>query len=315
MLAEFRVVFDIVLPILVLGLAGYAGARAGYLSPALANGLSAYVFDIAMPVVLLRTFANMDMPADPPWALLASFYLPGYAVFLGTMLVARRWHPADRAGRVLTAYGCCAGNAVLIGLPLISRAAGDAGLVPYFILMTIHTLAYLTPGTILIELSRNRSGSPRALPREVLRAVGTNPIIVATVVGLAMNALSLRLPAALDDAAQYLSESVTPCALIALGAALSRYHLRGGGWQTAYVATVKLFALPALVALLALYVFELDRTWAMVAVLLSAQPSAIMFQVLAERYQAAQAAAASAVLITTVASIVWMPVLLFLFHR
>ena len=41
------------------------------------EGLARFVFDFAIPALLLRTFANADLPDDMPLDPIGSYYLPG----------------------------------------------------------------------------------------------------------------------------------------------------------------------------------------------------------------------------------------------
>ena len=69
-----------------------------------------------------------------------------------------------------------------------------------------------------------------------------------------------------------MQNAVTPCALFALGATLTRYGIIGHLKQTCVIILAKCVAFPLVVWISCRYVFGIDPLWAIVATLLAAQP-------------------------------------------
>ena len=69
-------------------------------------------------------------------------------VFAGML----RRHGLSQRGAVL-ALAATYGNAVMIGIPLVSLAWGEAGLVTLFTLIPIHSLVLLTTATVVLEFA------------------------------------------------------------------------------------------------------------------------------------------------------------------
>ena len=307
-------VIDVVAPVFGLGLIGYVAARLGWFSESMAQGLARFVFDYAIPLLLVRMFSGARLPNQVPIELWVGFYTPVFAVYaLGILLSARQF---DRGfmEQVIAGFGCAFGNTVLLGLPIVLLFFGDDGIVPFFILISVHGLSLFTVTTVLLEYGRNAKNSLRTLPFEVFKGLVKNPIIVGIAVGLILNRAAIPLPGPIDQVAEYMQQAVAPCALFSLGASLTRYGLVGRLQESLQLIAMKMLLMPALVWILTSVVFELSPLVAMVATLTAAQPVGVNVYLFAQRYHSAQALATTSVFLSTVFSIATLPLLLYLFQ-
>ena len=307
------VVVDIVLPVFgVVGL-GYGATRVGWFSGDAESGLAKYVFDFAVPLMLLRTLATAQLPAAIPWGFFGSYYLSAATVAGLGFLLARFAFRRSYGGQVITGFGFSFGNTVLLGLPLILTTFGDQAELPFFILLSVHGLIFFTLTTVLLEIDR-QAASGRDLWMQTLRSLVTNPILVGIFVGLTFNLGPIPLPAPVEQICALMQRSVTPCALFGLGAALTRYGLAGRLFQSSLVVLGKTVLMPALVYVLATFVFHIDPLWTQVAVLMAAQPSGVMTYVFAKKYGVCESIATTSIFLSTTSSLVTLSVILYLFE-
>ncbi len=297
-----------------MGLLGYFAARRGWFSAKAAEGLALFVFDWAVPIMLVRVFASAPLPESFPWKLLAAFYVPACLFYALGILVAKKYFDRLYFDQVITGFAYTFGNSVLLGLPLILLTFGEAGTVPFFILLSLHGLSFLSVTTILMELGRNRAQSIPKLISGTVKGFISNPIILGMITGLILNQLQITLPGPLDKIAEYMQMAVMPCALFSLGAALNAYGIVGNLSESMVAILVKNIAFPALVWALSVYVLGLPPLWAMIATLLAAQPAGVNIYLFAQRYQAAQALATTTVFLSNVVGIATLTVLLFIFE-
>lgn len=140
----------------------------------------------------------------------------------------------------------------------------------------------------------------------VWREIARNPLIWATLAGLALNLLGFVLPKPLQVFLGRLGDASVALGLMAVGAAL-RFRggtpLRGAG---VYLVAVKLFALPV-AALLLGRALGLDGLNLQVAVLFAALPTASSAYILAMRMGGDGQSVAWLISATTVASMFTMP--------
>jgi malonate transporter len=307
-------VVEITVPVFGIGLLGYLATRLGWFSAQAGEGLARFVFDFAIPALLLRTFANADLPEDMPLDLIGSYYLPVAAFYLLGMLVAKYFYARPFDGQVITGFSFSFGNAVLLGLPLVLLTLGDTDSLPYFILLSLHPLSLLTVTTVLLEGNRHRDASPVNLIGKVFLGLLKNPILLGIVGGITLNRLGLPLTGALNTTAGYLQNSVAACSLFALGASMTKYRIAGQLKQSATVILGKNIAFPVCVYFACTQVFALSAQWTFIAVLMAAQPTGVNAYIFAERYGTAQALATTTVFLSTTVSLLTIPVLLYLYH-
>lgn len=302
------------MPVFGIGLLGYIATRTGYFSVQSGEGLARFVFDFAIPALLLRTFANAELSGDLPLDLIGAYYLPVAILYLVGMVIGRRIFLRNFGGQIITAFSFCYGNAVMLGLPLVLLTVGDKQALPYFILLSLHALSIFTVTTVLLEISRHRDASLQKMIGKIFFGLLKNPILLGIVGGIVLNRLHMPLSGPLDTAIVFLQNSVAACSLFALGAAMTKYSFVGQLKQSLVVVVAKNLALPVMVYISCNSVFALSAHWTFVAVLMASQPIGIAAYLFAERYNTAQALASTSVFLSTSFSLLSIPVLLYFYQ-
>ncbi|MEM7206402.1 MAG: AEC family transporter [Pseudomonadota bacterium] len=305
-------VVDITLPVFGIALLGYFATRLKFFSAEAGTGLARFVFDFAIPALLVRTFANADLPSALPINYLLSYYIPVALFYVLGMLLAAKVYGRPLAGQAITGFSCCYGNGILLGLPLVLLTFGDEASIPYFILLSMHALTLFTTVTVLLEVSRNRDANILRKVGNVLLGLLKNPILIGIVCGIALNRLHIEIPTSIDTALRYFQNAVAACSLFALGVSMTRYRIAGQLTQSIVVTITKNLGLPLIVYLSCSMVFGMSAHWTFVAVLLAAQPTGVNAYIFAERYNTAQALTTTTVFISTALSLITLPTLLYL---
>ena len=308
------VLIDILLPVFGVVAMGYAAARLGWFSEAAEKGVSAFVFNFAVPFMLLRTVSSTQLPESIPWDLFGSYYIPAFTVYGIGMLLARYVFGRDIMGAILTGMGCAFSNTVLLGLPLILLAYGEEQALPFFLILSVHGIMLFTGTTIMLEAAKGTSQKPLDLLQQILVGIVKNPILLGLISGLTLNLAGLSLVGPIDQIAATMTGAVLPCALFVLGCSLRRYGIAGRLTQSLPLTALKLIAFPLGVFLLGTFVFDLDPIWVQVAVITAAQPSGVMVFVFAQRYGTAHALATTSIFLSTIGSVLTVGVILWLFR-
>jgi len=303
-------VLDVVLPVFGILFLGYGAARGGFFDEGAQRGLGLFVFNFAIPILLFRTLAQTELPPDPPWGLLLSYYLGAIGVFVLGMLGARLLGHQGLDMQAILGFGGCFSNTVQIGMPLILKALGERATLPLFLVIAFHGLLLITLLTVIMELARGSTGSLRQLPLNTARGLLTNPIVVGLLLGLGYNLLGWPLPTALERIAATMGQAVVPCALFSMGAGLSRYRIAGNLREALLLVGLKNFLHPLLVYLLATRVFHLNALWLAVVLLLAALPVGVNPFLFAQRYRVGVPAVTTAIVISTALSVLTLSVLL-----
>ena len=313
------VAFPLVLPIFAIIAIGYAAARTGFLGRAAIDGLDRYVFTFAIPALLFRALAGTELPATLPWTLWLTYYGATLATWALGLVAVRLLAGRSLRDSIMIGFGCAQSNTVMVGIPIILSALGDAAGPPLFFIIGFHGLILITVATVGLEWagSRDQSGDDERPARtalrgflSVLRGTLCNPVILGLAGGVIYGQLGVAIPGPVDRMLELLGGSAIPCALFVIGAVLTRHRLGHSLGLAALVATLKLLAHPALVWLVATYVLALPLPWVQVATLLAAMPTGVYCSILANRYRAAPEVASSVVVLSTVASLVTITALL-----
>ena len=295
-------------------LIGYLAARTALFDEPSVRGLSLFAFNFAIPVLLLRTVAQTDMPPHPEWAFVFTYFSGAFTIFAAGAMIARLIF--NRRGAVPAVFGisACFSNTTILGIPIVLKAYGDAAAVPLALILGFHSALLFTLTTVVAEVG---AGIGVPLPK-LLRNVGTglltNPILWGIAGGLVLNFLALPLPGMLDQLAAMLGGAALPTALFALGANLSRFRLTRTLREALALTTLKTVIQPALIYLLGRHVFGLTPVSLAVAVTMAALPTGINAYLFGARYDSATAEATSTILISTLVSVLTLGFLLAALH-
>ncbi|MGO4670620.1 AEC family transporter [Bosea sp. 2YAB26] len=286
----------VVLPVFGLIGLGYVARWTKLVRETTGEGLSDFVFVLAVPCLLFRTLAKADIPASQPWGYWISYFTGLTIVWALAMLIAHRVFSRKGPELVVSGFAAAQSNTVFVGVPMILKAYGDAGAVPLGLLLAIHLPVTMTAATLLAE---GRSASLKMMARRLF----THPIIIGILLGSAVRPVIGFIPAPVWTLVDLLAGAAVPCALISLGIAMRRYGLESGLGLPAVLSALKLGLHPLIVYLLATRVFEMPAHWSGVAVLFAACPCGINAYLFAERYRQGVADASSAIALSTMLSL------------
>jgi len=304
-------VVDIILPVFGIVILGFGAAKAGWFDDAATRGLSLFVFNFAIPIMLFRSIATTELPAVIEWGFVVSYYLGVFGLYTLNLLVARYLYGRRGDEAAIFGFGSGMSNTVLLGLSVILQAYGDRAALPALMIIAINAPLIFPVVTVSIETARGSGAGLRAVVRASIIGLVRNPIILGLAGGIAFNLLAIPIPGPVDGVAQLLSGAALPCALFAMGASLSQFRLAGQIPQAMATVFLKLVAHPLIVFCLTRYVFGLDALWVGVATLMAAMPTGINVYLFAQRYQICIGSAATTILASTGFSMVTISIVLY----
>ncbi|MFE6662502.1 AEC family transporter [Streptomyces sp. NPDC057697] len=209
-------------PIWMLTAIGYAVGRSGLLGDRAEAVLGRFVFHVAMPAALFTmvsgarpgSFANSSMVAFA----VSTALVCGLGFLASGRLFGRG--TADRAvGGMASGYV----NSANLGIPVAVQVLGDASFVAQIILFQVLLVSPVVL-TLLDTGTGARAGTgsgKRVVVRRMVTMPVRNPVIMASLLGLAVSALGLRLPHALAHSFDLLGTAAVPTALVTLGLSLN----------------------------------------------------------------------------------------------
>src|SRR5215213_7614688 len=167
----------IILPVFGLIGIGFLARQIGLVTDRTGEGLSDFVFTLAVPCLIFRTLVRAEIPDVQPWGYWIS-YFSGVAVVWVLATIAARAAGLTGTAAVVAGFSAGQANTVLVGVPMILKAYGDAGAVPLFLLIAVHLPVTMTLATLLAE---GRGASPLLLIRRLV----THPIVMGILAGTA----------------------------------------------------------------------------------------------------------------------------------
>ena len=282
-------------------------------------------FDTGSSALLSRLVVSVALPAYMISNLMSSYdrakllaMVPGLPVpflaMLGSFLVASGLAvllkvPQGRRGTFASMFSLA--NAVFIGLPVNLLLFGEEAL-PYALLYYIaNTTVFWTLGTYCIA-SDGAIRSGRARP-SLVSAAGLKRILSPPLLGFAaaiiMICAGIKLPKSVMDLAKYLGNMTTPLSMLFVGIVISKVdwkHMRFG-LDIAFVLVGRFLVTPALIFLL-MRGRDLPLLMKQVFLITSAMPAMTQTPILAAAYGADTEYAGIGTSLTTVLSLVTIPV-------
>ncbi len=298
-----------ILPLLLLMAAGGLLATFSFVPPRFWDDLNRVIYWLLLPALIVGELAGAvaDLGATlRAWGVFASASL--LMVFLGLGVACLIRLPfADWGVFVQATFR---GNLAFISIPVMQFALGEqaGAVIPTAILVFAPTMIlYNVLSVGLLQVSRHKLNS-RALWDAGL-AVMRNPLVLASVAGLAWYGLPVGYPVFLERTFSALGSTAAPMALLCIGASLSKFPLRPT--LSALVAAVlKVAGLP-LVALGLMQVIPLTPVDRFVVLVFSTAPTAAAAFILAKSMGANERLAASSIVWATLLAI---PALVFVLN-
>ena len=294
---------------------GYVTASVGWFDQVAIRGLTRFVFDFAVPMLLLRTISTANLPDVIPWDYLASYYLGTFIILLSGLGITRLLWQRTFSQQVINAFSSSFSNTVLLGIPIILLTFGDRAVLPLFIIIGTHGIIMVPLFTIMLEMGKSGRAPIKTVIVRTSYGLFTNPLIIGLLSGLACNLFEITLWKPLDEMAKLLANSVTSCALFALGATLASFRKNIPWQEVPMIVILKTILHPVVVWGLATLVFRVKEViWIQVLVLLAAQPTGVNPFLFASRYNVGQLVSSGAAFISTIFSIFTLSALLAFFQ-
>ena len=300
---SFSVTAQTVFAFLILICVGYYAAHKDIIDAPMSKKLSALTVNIAQPFMLFNALSSVEYSDDNLKSGLLTLVLAilTHAILAVFAFFAAKYQK-DAAERKITEYSILFVNAGFLGLPVVGALFGDIGRFWGAFYVFAFNLCVWSYGMLI--LARGRDDVHMNL-RKMLINHGTVPCMLGFVFFL----LRIRLPGAVSDAVNYMNSICTPLVLLVIGANLHRLPLKKVFCNVRlYIfAALRLLAAPTLVALIYHFAgMSDDRVIFFTA--MAALPTAAMTVVFAELYDERPDLASQTVGMSTVLSMLTIPV-------
>ena len=276
---------------------GYLLSKKGMLSKDTRKQLTDLVIYVVLPCNIVQSF-QIDMTHELLLAtgqvLILGFAAQGLYALLNLFLYRR----FDAQRQINLKYGTICSNAGFMGLPLSLAIFGSTGLM-YASVALLPIRLFMWSAGLSLYTSTTR--------RQVLKTLATHPCIIAVFVGFALMFSGLELPLFLNNTIDSLGRCCTALSMVVIGAILSDVDPRSVFEPAGlYYAVIRLLAIPALLFGI-LWLLKVDNLVTGIIVVLAAMPAGSTTAMLAQKYDQAPEFASKMVFISTLFSLVTLP--------
>jgi hypothetical protein len=305
----FAEILTIVLPVFLVMALGTGLRRLGLIDAPFLQQTNRLVYYVCLPLLLFHEIARADFFANFNGRLVVLSIVAVAVTCAVSYLYAKvRNYPA--AARGVFAQGAFRGNIAYVGLAIVFNASGQLGLTRASILMGF-LVPFLNLFAILVLLLPHRQGEEKQGGTFWLRQVLLNPLILASLAGIAWSFLQLPLPLILERSLKIASGMTLPLALLAIGGAFSLERLRGDLIAALLAAGAKLIWMPLFAGFL-LYLAGVRGLDLEIGVLIAGTPAATANYIMAQQMKGDAELAGSIVMISTALSAVTYTIALYL---
>lgn len=287
-------IIEIVLPTFIVIAIGYALGKLTRLNLTAVVDIALY---IGVPALIFTSLLNKEIilrDATGVWAAsLAITFGCGIAAWL-VFSILRQKHSGLYVPISMM-------NTMNIPFPVVYLAYGAEGLVAATLFYIPNALLISTLGIYIIAGKRGRGN---------LKEVFKVPIFYASILGLTLNLLHVNVPGLVIKSLDLVAMMALPLILIVLGYNLSQVRMTS--FPTTLLASFLRMGVGLIVGLLVVNILDITGIYRSVVILVSAMPAAAISSILATKYGNEAELVSSVVFLTTIASLVTIPFLLYM---
>lgn len=230
---------NVVLPLFLSISLGYILKRLGMYDAVTLKTINKLVFKIFLPLYLFYSIYSTDLSAAFDLKVIGFSVLSLLIWFLFLMFIVPLFEK-ENAKRGVMVQAMFRSNFVLFGLPVAISLCGEDRIGTTSLLMGIIVPIYNVLAVITLEVFRG--GKPSG--KKIVAGIATNPLIIASVVGVGCYLLKIDLPYAIEKTVADFGKVATPLALMALGGEFRFSKVKGDIKQLMVSVVGKLIICP-----------------------------------------------------------------------
>lgn len=297
------VVFIQVVIIFILMLIGFVLSKTGILKEDGIGQMTDILLMLVTPCVLINAYQK-EFSTDLLIGLLAAAFFSLVINIAGIIICTIVFRREETKKYRVSIFGAVYSNCGFMAIPLLSAAMGADGVFYGSAYLAVFTILYWTHGICLYGGSLEEISVKRII---------TNPGIVGTAIALILFFFQIKLPYVIKESVGYIAGLNTPLAMLVMGAYLTKVDFKKAVKNLSLyeVSGLRLIIIPILAVFLA-KIFNIDDTIAKSVVISASCPTAAITALFAVKYRLDAVYAAEIVSLTTVFSIITIPLVMML---
>lgn len=298
MLENVLTVGNYVLILFILIGVGFVCNKTKILTRQSVKDMTNFVLYIVTPCVIINSYQR-EFDKTMLNGLIITVIAAALSFAVNILLARLLIHDKDKQREKTLKFGAVFSNCGYMSLPLQSALLGTEGVFYGATYIAVFQVVLWTYGVVLM------SGSIKNVS---VKKIILNPGVIGTVLGFAVFVFSINIPFVISEPIGFLAALNTPIPMVIVG-----FHLAGASLKikgvSAYISIIfRLIASP-LIMLAGLYLCNIRGVILVACVIAASAPFAAATTMFSEKFGADTSLSAAAVSVTTLLSIITMPVI------
>lgn len=269
------------------------------------KSISTAALYLMSPFLAFRTFYTNKLTIDYFYIILSCIFLifALFCIVWVTSLVMKSSRPKFAALMLSSAFP----NSGNYGAPVVLFALGAVGFDYAVIIMVFHGLFINTFGIFFASLG----GEEKATWRQSLQRVIRMPLIYAASLGVILQLIGFIVPKAVMDGVGLVADASIPTVMLVLGMQLAVISRKKVAYHFVSIATIIRMLISPIIAALIVYFMPLNDLIKFVFIIQASMPTAANTTLLALQFGTEPDLVSFTTFVTTILSIITIPLVLF----
>lgn len=302
---KISAIVDSVFSLFIMILVGVYGSKKKIITSEMNKGLTDILIQIALPFMIVSSFI-FTYDNNIKSNVIKTFYYSLIAYIIMTAASYLLLLPIKNDKKTILHFANVFTNTGYVGFPILNSIYGAEGVIYGSIFNMFFVIFVWTYGLILFKGNFEK----KKLNTEIKKAL-LNPSIIAVFIGIIIMIFDIKLPSAISSSMKSIGNITGPLSMIIIGVILSnvkiRKHLKD--WTIYYGITTKLVIIPIVTYFISLLVGDTSKAINTV-IIMTAMPASAMTSIFAENFDKEKEFAAVLVSVTTLLSLITVPILL-----
>ena len=300
--------FEVMMTLFAIVIVGYVAGRMGYIGGEFDKHLSSLVINFTCPSLILSSAMTGDLPDRRLILPLLLISAITYVILTGLAFFLPRYLTKKKGDEGIVGFALMFGNVGFMGYPVVASIFGHQAVFYAAVLNVVNTLAVFTVGTILIV--GDFVGGKRFQKKVLYSTPMLSAYLAMLIVALGIDGI----PGIISQPLTMIGNITVPAALLIIGSSMSQLSLRTMlGNATIYVTSLfRLVLIPLGLYFLCL-ALGFDPYVVNINTVVIAMPVATYGTILCLKYNRDTTLITEVTLVTTILSMLTIPLLTLLF--
>lgn len=294
------IVFNKIIALFLIILIGVYGTKKHIINDDVNKGLRRILLEITLPLLVINSF-SFSFDEGMGRNIITAFIYSILFMILGGIISYILLKPLKGEKKKILHFANFFSNCGFIGFPIINSIFGAEGVVYTSIFNMVFTIFLWTYGVMIFS---------DKLSKENIKNVLLNPSIIAVYIGIPIMIFNIKLPASILDTTKIVGDMTAPISMIIVGSILSKVKIKSIFKEASvyYGALIKLIVIPLAIYMIKLIIKD-NSSVIDTIIVIQAMPAAAMTSIFAADFDKEKEYGAIVVFVTTLLSIITIPVI------